>query len=109
MSCVLNSCLLLVYGSCVVFQSLTEFMPLSLPLCDRELITDELLCALERLCVVVISVAVTCDSVFSEIIQILPFIRRINASHAKQLNDIKMSTPQILFPPLHSEVFNKMD
>lgn len=52
---------------------------------------------------------VTCDSVFSEIIQILPFIRRINASHAKQLNDIKMSTPQIFFPPLHNEVFNKMD
>lgn len=56
---------------------------------------------------VFVALADGCFDLFSKTLHILPFVQRINESHAKQLNNIKLSTPEIMFPPLHDEVFDK--
>ena len=57
--------------------------------------------------VCVVGLADGCFDLFSKALHCLPLVQRINESHAKQLNNIKLSIPEIMFPPLHDEVFEK--
>ena len=49
-------------------------------------------------------------AVFNNVILMMPSLREINETHAKHLNNMKMSMPGMNMPDLHEEVFNgKLD
>jgi nuclear receptor subfamily 1 group D protein 3 len=46
------------------------------------------------------------DELFDKTFQILSLIRDINEVHSVKLKSLKMSSPELSFPPLHEEVFD---
>jgi len=49
------------------------------------------------------------DEHFSRTIAMLPLLDLINDIHSKKLNNMKMNSPDVKFPPLHEEVFPKRE
>jgi len=49
------------------------------------------------------------DEHFSRTIAMLPLLDLVNEIHTKKINNMKMTSPNVKFPPLHEEVFPKKD
>jgi len=49
------------------------------------------------------------DEHFTQTLATLPLLDLINDIHSKKLNNMKMTSPDVKFPPLHEELFPKKE
>ena len=47
-----------------------------------------------------------CEETFTEALNLLPGLQEINEMHAKYINNMRLEVPNVLFPPLHEEVYS---